>query len=296
MGNMIISGFKHKKASKQQKDQKKPSSINELSKPSCDKPIFMSIFRNTTGYKDDPNEEIDRLHSQHYLYRHAWKGNFSAPIHERLIEGIYVLDVGCGPGTWLLDMASSYPTSKFMGIDLFPQFPSEVKPKNCEFLTADLLEGLPFEWNEQVIKELTRLTKPGGFVELMDVHMPARDLPPKAKKISDMIIAEMERDNLWWDVTSHFEFLLSSQLNLSGVTSQKKKHVIVVKEDDQEGGLFLEYFVGILKIVYPQISKKTNISPEVFYNEFMPRVIEEFSAKEHSPYILTERVFAQKIA
>ncbi|CAG8435369.1 7403_t:CDS:2 [Ambispora gerdemannii] len=307
---------------KQNVDIKEPSTINALNRTSSARQkLKHCIFRNSTGSKDNPNEEIDRLHSQHYLYRYAWeqiskfKSNFSAPVRERLIDGISVLDVGCGPGTWLLDMASTYPQSNFMGIDLFPQFPSEIKPNNCDFLTIDFLEGLPFddgkfdfvhmrfinhvftqkEWNERVIKELIRLTKPGGFLELMDVHVPHKDLPPKANLLSNILIAEMDRTNIWWDVTSHFESLLSAQQGLEGVTSQKKEHTLGVK-GAQDGILFLEFYTQFMKIVYPQISKRTNIEPEEFYNEFMPKAIEEFNAKEYSPRIVSERVFAQKTA
>jgi len=47
-----------------------------------------------------PNDlaEIDRLEKQHFLFRHIWKGNFSAPIHEKLLQTEHhacVLDVGC---------------------------------------------------------------------------------------------------------------------------------------------------------------------------------------------------------
>jgi hypothetical protein len=46
-----------------------------------------------------PNDltEMDRLEKQHYLFRHIWRGNFSAPIHEKLLRKENhpcVLDVG----------------------------------------------------------------------------------------------------------------------------------------------------------------------------------------------------------
>src|ERR1043165_1501451 len=46
-----------------------------------------------------PNDltEIDRLEKQHYLYRHIWRNNFSAPVHEKLKQKenhACVLDVG----------------------------------------------------------------------------------------------------------------------------------------------------------------------------------------------------------
>ncbi|CAI2185370.1 17066_t:CDS:2, partial [Funneliformis geosporum] len=138
-----------------------------------------------------PNDltEIDRLEKQHYLFRHIWQGNFSAPVHEHLRKKenhACVLDVGCGPGTWVTEMAYEYPSAVFVGVDISPIFPSELKkPENATFL-QNMLDGLPFEddtfdfvyqrflasaiseeqWKDEVIYELYRVTKPGGWVEL----------------------------------------------------------------------------------------------------------------------------------
>ncbi|MGD9784838.1 MAG: methyltransferase domain-containing protein [Hyphomicrobiaceae bacterium] len=42
-------------------------------------------------------------------------------LQQRLVEGIEVLDVGCGRGRALLQMAESYPGSRFTGLDLSPE-------------------------------------------------------------------------------------------------------------------------------------------------------------------------------
>src|SRR6266487_6858127 len=120
---------------------------------------------------------------QHFLLRFLWDGNFSAPMEEKLKKGIKVLDVGCGPGTWVLDMASAYPNSQFYGIDIAPVFPSAIKPVNVTFLKANAFD-LPFsdefdfvhlqlatlnftqhEWIHKVIPEMLRVTRPNGYLE-----------------------------------------------------------------------------------------------------------------------------------
>ncbi|CAG8748121.1 5675_t:CDS:2, partial [Cetraspora pellucida] len=120
---------------------------------------FPSIFRYIDGrrYHNDENskyplpnddEEINRLQSQHYLFRHAWGKNYSSPVEEILrAGGACVLDVGCGPATWILEMASEYTSSSFTGIDISPVFPSNIKPRNVEFYQMNVLDGLPFEDN-----------------------------------------------------------------------------------------------------------------------------------------------------
>lgn len=84
-------------------------------------------------------------------------------------------------------MARDFPNSTFVGTHAVDQFPSRDIPPNCTFVRADTLKGLPFEdgtfdytfqrkvnltytlenW-ERVVGELARVTKSGGWVELVE--------------------------------------------------------------------------------------------------------------------------------
>ncbi|CAJ0909134.1 9966_t:CDS:2 [Entrophospora sp. SA101] len=134
------------------------------------------------------NDEIDRLQTQHFIQKHVWGGNFSAPIESILSnENSKILDVGCGTGVWTLDMASEFTKPKFFGVDIEPLYPAEIKPENVQFVNANVLTGLPFEDNtfdfvymrfmlfaftiadwERAVSELIRVTKVGGFIEIME--------------------------------------------------------------------------------------------------------------------------------
>ena len=85
-------------------------------------------------------------------------------------------------------MALDFPLSSFVGVDISPLFPEE-RPPNAAFIKCDVHDGLPFPdnsfdfvwqaflivcidwqaWREKVMKELIRVTKPGGYIEIMDM-------------------------------------------------------------------------------------------------------------------------------
>jgi SAM-dependent methyltransferase len=57
---------------------------------------------------------------QHFALKALFGGDILEPARGLidLDDNCHVLDVGCGPGSWLLDLATSYPNSKFVGIDV----------------------------------------------------------------------------------------------------------------------------------------------------------------------------------
>lgn len=110
----------------------------------------------------------------------------------------------CGPGTFIFDLSSSYPSSTFIGVDFASIFPTQV-PRNTSFVVANIMDGLPFEdctfdyiharflvmyftqdeWENVVIKELTRVLKPGGYLECYDSEIPWYNMSPSLEKLSD---------------------------------------------------------------------------------------------------------------
>ncbi|HVB59579.1 MAG TPA: hypothetical protein VNE61_00170, partial [Ktedonobacteraceae bacterium] len=58
-------------------------------------------------------QEIDRLDLQHYLLRYVLKGNYLAPI----AQPARILDVGCGTGCWISEMALEFPQAELVGVD-----------------------------------------------------------------------------------------------------------------------------------------------------------------------------------
>ena len=114
----------------------------------------------------------------------------------------------CGSGSFVLDVAPRFPNSKFYGIDTAPMYPSSGDsriPPNVSFSQVDIVEGLPFDdntfdfvhlrflvqylteeqWNEKVIKELLRVTKVGGWIEIMELDLIFYDKGPNTEKLQE---------------------------------------------------------------------------------------------------------------
>ena len=128
-------------------------------------------------------QEIGRLDFQHYLLRHALGGNYLAPIE----NPVYILDVGTGTGRWAKEMAMAFPGSRVMGLDLEQAPGTGPIPPNYSFVSGNVLQRLPiadhtFHYVHQrllvaaipkacwpaVIRELVRVAKPGGWIELTE--------------------------------------------------------------------------------------------------------------------------------
>lgn len=128
--------------------------------------------------------EVNRLDFQHFMLRQAMHGNYLAPIG---LAPSYILDVGAGTGRWGVEMAQAFPQAHVIGVDLERSSASGPVAPNYTFVPGNVLERLPFEqntfdlahqrllvaaipaarWND-VICELWRVTRPGGWVELLE--------------------------------------------------------------------------------------------------------------------------------
>src|SRR5256885_8854392 len=125
--------------------------------------------------------EIDRLDLQHYALAEALGSHHLAPID----RPTRVLDVGAGTGQWGYDVGQQHPQAAVVGFDLVP--PKAGGPSGYHAVRGNLLRGLPFatgrfdfvhqrllfsgvpvdDW-PTTVRELVRVCRPGGWVELVE--------------------------------------------------------------------------------------------------------------------------------
>jgi ubiquinone/menaquinone biosynthesis C-methylase UbiE len=145
--------------------------------------------------------EGDRLDLQHHLYKLMLGKNYRAPLRQPRA----ILDVACGTGIWGREMAQEFPRAQVIGFDI-DRTPMEAAlarlgpggqfPPNFTFMEADALKPFPFEdeafdftharaispfvpsarWLD-VVREMIRVTKRGGYIELVDFELPSSPSP-----------------------------------------------------------------------------------------------------------------------
>lgn len=187
-------------------------------------------------------EEMNRLDFQHYVLRQAFKGNFVAPVENPHA----ILDVGTGTGRWAREVATVFPNANVIGLDINPPQVDEqaeaggeeLRPPNYAFVSGNVLEGLPFadgsfdfvhmrllvlalphdRW-PFVINELIRVTRPGGWVESVEV-IEDQQGGPAVDQVMAWVAAMLQRRGIDISDGSRVGTLLQAQ-GLVNVSSRR---------------------------------------------------------------------------
>lgn len=162
-------------------------------------------------YVLDPEDtaEMTRLMLQDRMITKGMGGIFSE-YGNHLPAGITrVLDVGCGPGGWVLDVAYAHPQVKVTGLDISHTMITYARARakaegrrNAEFAEGNILEPLAFPDNyfglvnarfmimflqryawPVAVRELYRITAPGGIIRLTECDTMGSSNSPSLQKI-----------------------------------------------------------------------------------------------------------------
>lgn len=147
---------------------------------------------NSYVFNAENASEIARLLERNAFFKEAMGGSF--PERADLTGIMRILDVGCGPGGWAVDVASGYPHLEVVGIDISKTMiayaTSEAQRytlQNATFTLMNALQPLNFpdqhfdlvnmraaveyiprdKWHP-LLQECYRITRPGGILRLME--------------------------------------------------------------------------------------------------------------------------------
>jgi len=258
------------------------------------------------------DEELDRLLIQHYAVRFMFQGNFRANIQDGLDRGIKVLDVGCGPGSWTLEMATDYPNSLFIGTDLADVYPSAITPRNCEFVKANTITGLPFQDNTfdyvyqrcmllsfpekewpGVIKELTRVTKPGGFIEIVECDLLIHDAGPLTAEWNEKLFSAMRTRGIDFTLAQRMHGLLKAEKNLT--TPKKLYYSAPMDWGDAEFGRLGELLRQNIEMAFRSLKPMLVLAgayEDTEYDDMTNKAMKEF--REYRSWVNFFAHWAQK--
>ncbi|KAL0096954.1 S-adenosyl-L-methionine-dependent methyltransferase [Phycomyces blakesleeanus] len=151
--------------------------------------------------------EAERIELKNDLVKLAFQDEFPTPVDFASLENGRVLDIGCGPGSWCLDLAADFPELEIIGLDfqesMFPD--AGTIPPNCIFIRYNVLMGLgQFEEKSidychirfmnlsltvrqyaQVVRDCWRVLKPGGYLEMMEMDMMIYSPGPTMEKLNE---------------------------------------------------------------------------------------------------------------
>jgi len=180
--------------------------------------------------------EIDRLDLQHYAIRLALGANHQAPVE----APARILDVGAGSGQWGFDMTEEFPEALVVGLDLVPGKPD--RPPRYQPVRADLLRGLPFRdgsfdlvhqrllflaipaasW-PAVVRDLLRVTRPGGWVELVEPPLGLEGAGPAIGRLLEISLAAAAARGL--DTSGAVYASLDDYLRRAGAREVRRREV-----------------------------------------------------------------------
>ncbi|CAG8492859.1 9720_t:CDS:2 [Paraglomus brasilianum] len=260
--------------------------------------------------------EIVRQDLEDTMLRLWWGNSFGSPVAERLNgEGTKVLDVGCGAGSWMCDLAIRYPKTLFVGLDISPMFPRD-NPTNAAFLEWNILEKMPFpdstfdfvhqrmlsggitqkQWENYIVMELVRITKPNGYVEFVEADSTFYSSGKVTRRISNAckynsLKRHTESKGQCGFIGTHIKGILENTQQVTNITHDVKD-IVLGNRAGKSGEMALQNIVEMLKSIRPALSKSMEIT-----NNHFDALVETFMRETNVYETIwrVHRVYACKI-
>jgi len=194
-----------------------------------------------------------------------------------------VLDVGCGTGGWLVDVAQAYPEMSLVGIDVSQRMIKYARTQagachlddRIEFYVMDALGTLDFlaacfdlvnlrfgvsfvrTWDWPKILAELRITRPGGVVRVTDIEAMHQSNSPALMRLLEILQCAFYRaGHLFTQETTGVTGHLARLLDQYGCEQvQVKVHAVKYQAGTPEGEAYYEDMMLGFRTVRPFIQK-----------------------------------------
>lgn len=234
-------------------------------------------------------KEVQRLAIQDSMLTHAMGG----VLPEQENPGIFsrVLDIACGPGGWLLELATEYPLVQAEGID--------VNAKNIEYanahaeqrglanrvkyqvMDATLMLRFPpatfdlvnlrlgqsflriWDW-PKMISEMLRVSRIGGTIRVVDGSVvPTSDSAALTEVFMTIVRAFRASGRLHEETPTGIAFQLAPLLHQHGVKEvQSKVFDVIFRQGTEAGEAHYQDIANLIQTIRPFLQKFANASKD----------------------------------
>ncbi len=246
-------------------------------------------------------EELRRLQLQDRLITSSLGGIL--PEHAEPLHFDSVLDVACGTGGWLIDLAKTYPTiSQLAGVDISRRMIETAREEaeaqhvqdRVTFHVMDVLDAL--EWPENsfdltnlrlavsflrtwewpnVIYQLQRVTRPGGIIRLTEADLPVQSSSPALLRLFDILTQAYDQAGRYFRPQAHgVSDDLAHLLEQQGIQNvQIRACHPEVKAGTTQGELFFDDMKYLFRTNVPFIMKWNKMPKD--YENLYKRMLRE---------------------
>lgn len=234
-------------------------------------------------------EELDRLRIQDKLVTESMGGVL--PEQTDVSSLRRVLDVGCGSGSWAIDLAQAHPDVSAFGVDISRSMIEYAREQageqgvadRVEFRVMDALRMLEFpagyfdlvnlrlgasflrtwDW-PRMLSELQRVTRPGGVVRVTENEVIHQSNSPALAQWFEMFqCALFHAGNLFEQETTSITAHLAPLLHQHGVQQvQTKAYALEYHAGTLQGEAHREDAQHIFRTLRPFIQKWGCLSPD----------------------------------
>jgi len=251
--------------------------------------------------------EMARLMVQDRILTEGMGGLFTELPDDLLARAHDILDIACGPGGWVLDVAFRYPKINVVGIDISKQLVDYARAQarvrwleNAHFQVMDVLKPLDFddesidlvnirflfgvlprtEW-PKLLQECMRILRPGGIVRLTECEMPLTN-SLAYEKLSSLFTRGLQLSGQSFSPDGrHIGItpMLGRLLGETGFQNMRRKvHMVDASEGMEAYESCYQNYQVAFKLVEPFMIKLGVTTPEEF-DELYQQMLNEMSSE-----------------